>query len=41
MSRARLNADHYAGSTSASDLDSGTLAVARMAAGTVIQRHEK
>jgi len=37
MSRARENADHYAGSTSASDLDSGTLAIARMAAGTVIK----
>jgi len=37
MSRARQNADHYAGSTSASDLDSGTLAITRMAAGTVLQ----
>jgi hypothetical protein len=36
MTRSRDNADHYSGSTSASDLASGTLAVARMADETVI-----
>jgi hypothetical protein len=37
MTRARENADHYAGSTSASDLDSGTLPAARLPLGSVLQ----
>ena len=37
MTRSRDNADHYSGSTSASDLASGTLAAARLPVHSIIQ----